>query len=91
MQVSLENTNPLERRMTVSLPAERLDGVVGKRLQEIARTARLKGFRPGKIPAKVVEQRWGTQVRDEVLGERLGADGHPARLDQCRDHDRTRW
>ena len=42
---------------------------VGKRLQEIARTARLKGFRPGKIPAKVVEQRWGTQVREEVLGE----------------------
>jgi trigger factor len=69
MQVSLENTTSLERRMTVSLPAERLDGVVGKRLQEIARTARLKGFRPGKIPAKVVEQRWGTQVRDEVLGE----------------------
>ena len=69
MQVSLENTTPLERRMTVSLPAERLDGVVGKRLQEIARTARLKGFRPGKIPAKVIEQRWGTQVRDEVLGE----------------------
>jgi len=69
MQVSLENTTSLERRMTVSLPAERLDGVVGKRLQEIARTARLKGFRPGKIPAKVIEQRWGTQVRDEVLGE----------------------
>jgi trigger factor len=69
MQVSLENTTSLERRMTVSLPAERLDGVVGKRLQEIARTARLKGFRPGKIPDKVVEQRWGTQVRDEVLGE----------------------
>ena len=69
MQVSLENTNPLERRMTVSLPAERLDGVVGKRLQEIARTARLKGFRPGKIPTKVIEQRFGTQVREEVLGE----------------------
>jgi len=69
MQVSLENTTPLERRMTVSLPAERLDGVVGKRLQEIARTARLKGFRPGKIPTKVIEQRFGTKVREEVLGE----------------------
>jgi len=69
MQVSLENTTPLERRMTVSLPAERLDGVVGKRLQEIARTARLKGFRPGKIPAKVIEQRWGREVREEVLGD----------------------
>ncbi|MEO8161875.1 MAG: trigger factor [Arenimonas sp.] len=69
MQVSLENTTPLERRMTVSLPAERLDGVVGKRLQEIARTARMKGFRPGKIPTKVIEQRYGSQVREEVLGE----------------------
>src|SRR4249919_2601795 len=69
MQVSLENTTPLERRMTVSLPAERFDGVVGKRLQEIARTARLKGFRPGKIPAKVIEQRFGPKVREEVLGE----------------------
>ena len=46
MQVSLENTGSLQRRMTVSLPAERLDGVVGRRLQEIGRTARLKGFRP---------------------------------------------
>jgi len=69
MQVSLENTTALERRMTVSLPAERLDGVVGKRLQEIARTAKLKGFRPGRIPPKVIEQRYGTKVRDEVLGE----------------------
>jgi trigger factor len=69
MQVSLENTSSLERRMTVSVPADRYDGVVGKRLQEIGRTARLKGFRPGKIPAKVIEQRFGTQVRNEVMGE----------------------
>lgn len=69
MQVSLENTNSLERRMTVSLPAERLDGVVGKRLVEIARTTRLKGFRPGHIPPKVIEQRFGPRVRDEAMGE----------------------
>jgi trigger factor len=69
MQVSLENTGSLERRMTVSLPAERLDGVVGRRLQEIARTTRLKGFRPGKIPTKVIEQRFGAQVRQEALGD----------------------
>ena len=69
MQVSLENTASLERRMTVSLPAERLDGVVGKRLQEIAPHRRLKGFRPGKIPTKVIEQRFGAQVREEALGE----------------------
>ena len=69
MQVSLENTASLERRLTVSLPAERLDGVVGQRLQEIARTAKLKGFRPGRIPPKVIEQRYGPQVREEALGE----------------------
>ena len=69
MHVSLENTASLERRMTVSLPAERLDGVVGRRLQEIARTAKLKGFRPGRIPPKVIEQRYGPQVRDEAMGE----------------------
>ncbi|MFY2764369.1 trigger factor [Arenimonas sp. MALMAid1274] len=69
MQVSLENTANLERRLTVSLPAERLDGVVGKRLQEIARTANIKGFRRGKVPSKVIEQRFGPQVRNEAYGE----------------------
>jgi len=69
MQVSLESTASLERRMTVSLPAERLNGVVGNRLREIARTANLKGFRPGKVPTKVIEQRFGAQVRAEAFGE----------------------
>ena len=69
MQVSLENTTNLERRMTVSLPAERLDGVIDERLREIARTANLKGFRRGKVPTKVIEQRFGAQVRAEAFGE----------------------
>ena len=69
MQVSLENIASLERRMTVILPAERLEGVVGNRLHEIARTVKLKGFRPGKVPAKVVQQRYGEQVRAEAMGE----------------------
>lgn len=69
MQVSLENTANLERRMTVSLPAERLEGVVGARLREIARTANIKGFRKGKVPTKVIEQRFGPQVRNEAMGE----------------------
>lgn len=69
MQVSLENIANLERRLTVSLPSERLDGVVDNRLREIARTANLKGFRPGKVPAKVIEQRFGAQVRAEAFGE----------------------
>jgi len=69
MQVSLENTANLERRLTVSLPAERFEGVVGKRLQEIGRTASIKGFRRGKVPAKIIEQRFGAQVRNEAYGE----------------------
>jgi trigger factor len=69
MQVSLETTTPLERRMTVSVPADRLDGAVGERLREIARTANIKGFRPGKVPTKVIEQRYGAQVRNEAYGD----------------------
>lgn len=67
MQVSVESVGNLERKMTFSLPADRLEGQVGSRLREIGRTARIKGFRPGKVPAKVIEQRFGEQVRNEVL------------------------
>jgi len=67
MQVQVESVGNLERRMTLHLPADRLETQVGSRLREIARTARIKGFRPGKVPTKVVEQRYGQQVRAEVL------------------------
>jgi trigger factor len=67
MQTSVETTGNLERRVTFQLPAEQVEGEVGGRLREIARTARIKGFRPGKVPAKVIEQRYGPQVRAEVL------------------------
>ena len=67
MQASVESVGGLERRITFRLPAERLESQVGGRLREIARTARIKGFRPGKVPAKVIEQRYGEQVRAEVL------------------------
>jgi trigger factor len=69
MQVSVENVGSLQRRLTVSLPSESLDSATGARLGEIARTARIKGFRPGKVPAKIIEQRYGAQVRNEVLGD----------------------
>ena len=71
MQVSVESTGNLERRVTLSLPAGDIDDQVGGRLREIARTARIKGFRPGKVPAKVIEQRFGGQVRDEIVGGML--------------------
>ncbi len=69
MQVSVETVSSLERRMTVGLPAERIDAEVDKRLAEAARNVRLDGFRRGKVPMKVVRQRFGLGVRQEVLGE----------------------
>jgi len=67
MQVSVETLGSLERRLTFRLPSERLETQVGGRLREIARTAKIKGFRPGKVPTKVIEQRYGQQVRAEIL------------------------
>ena len=67
MQVSVESTGNLERRVILSLPAGDVDDQVGGRLREIARTVRIKGFRPGKVPTKVVEQRYGGQVRAEIV------------------------
>ena len=69
MLVTVESTGTLERRMRVELPAERIEKEIESRLKSVGRTAKIKGFRPGKIPAKVVRQRYGGQVRQEVLSE----------------------
>jgi trigger factor len=69
MQVSIENLSTLERRMTVAVPAQRIETQVGQRLKEAAKTVQLKGFRKGKVPMKVVQDRFGASVRQEVLGE----------------------
>jgi trigger factor len=69
MQVSVESTGALERRMEVQVPAETIEKAVDERLQKLSRTVRLKGFRPGKVPVKVVRQQFGLQVRQEVLGD----------------------
>ncbi|MEJ2646644.1 MAG: trigger factor [Gammaproteobacteria bacterium] len=69
MQVSVETTGALERRMTVQIPAERVDQEVENRLKRLAKTARLDGFRPGKVPMRVVQRRYGPQVRAEVVSE----------------------
>ncbi len=69
MQVSIETTSGLERRLTVGVPAERIETEVDSRLQKAAGNVRLPGFRPGKVPMKVMRQRFGAGVRQEVLGE----------------------
>ena len=69
MQVSIETTSGLERRLTVGVPAERIESEINNRLQKAAGSVRLAGFRPGKVPMKVMRQRFGAGVRQEVLGE----------------------
>jgi trigger factor len=69
MQVTVETTRGLERRVKVQVPEDRIQGEVSKRLTSIAQSARLPGFRPGKAPMKVIAQRYGKQVREEVVGE----------------------
>jgi len=71
MNVTVESTGALERRMRVELPIEPIQQQVDSRLKAVGRTAKIKGFRPGKVPPKVVKQRYGKQVREEVLGEVL--------------------
>ncbi len=69
MQVLVENIGKLERKLTVSLPADGLQNQISTRLRQLGREVRIKGFRPGKVPARVIEQRFGSQVRSEALGE----------------------
>ena len=69
MRVSIETTSGLERRLTIGVPADRVDGAVEQRLREAARNVRLPGFRPGKVPMKVMQQRFGGGIRQEVIGE----------------------
>jgi trigger factor len=71
MQVSVETTGGLERRMTVGVPREGIEPQLKKRLQTLARQTKINGFRPGKVPMRVVEQRYGQKVRQEILGEVL--------------------
>lgn len=71
MQVSVEATGGLERRMTVNVDEARIASAVDDRLKNMTHTVKLKGFRKGKVPFKVVKQHYGKQVRDEVVGEVL--------------------
>lgn len=71
MQVTVETTGTLERKMTVQIPAERIDSEVARRLESMRRRARIDGFRPGKVPLKVIKQRFGKQVLQEVMNEML--------------------
>ncbi|GGB90674.1 trigger factor [Marinobacterium zhoushanense] len=67
MQVSVETTSGLERQMTITVPAERIDQDVNKQVMQQARTRRMDGFRPGKVPPKVIKRMYGDAIRYDVL------------------------
>ena len=69
MQASLETLSNLERRLKVAVPMDQINNEVDTRLKRLQRTVKLHGFRPGKVPFKVVAQQYGLQVRQEVLGD----------------------
>ena len=69
MQISVETTEGLERKLTIAIPVDRVDTAVNARLKEAAQTIRLNGFRQGKVPLKVVKNKFGKGVRQEVVGE----------------------
>lgn len=71
MQSNVEDLGALERRLNVSIPHEKIETEVENRLKKLAHTAKIHGFRPGKVPLKVVAQQYGPQVRQEVLGDVL--------------------
>jgi trigger factor len=69
MQSNLEALGQLERRLTMAVPVADIDKQVDERLKQLARTVRMAGFRPGKVPLKLVAQQYGPQVRSEVIGD----------------------
>ena len=82
MQVSVESTSALERRMTIGVPAERIETEVTKRLQQTARRAKVPGFRPGKVPMNVIRQRYEETARQEALGDLIQATFYEAIVEQ---------
>ncbi|MBS9402472.1 trigger factor [Halomonas sp. TRM85114] len=69
MQVSVDTTSQIERRITVQVPANEIDEAVAARLKDAAKNVRMDGFRKGKVPMSVIRQRYGSDVRNEVVGE----------------------
>ena len=67
MQVSVENISAIERRLKIQVPAEEVNKQVDSRLREIGKQVKLPGFRPGRIPFKVLKQRYGSQATQEII------------------------
>ena len=81
MQVNVEESGALERKMTVTLPAEQFDSEVDKQLKRLSRTVKVPGFRPGKVPMKIVRSRYQADVLQDVLGDLINST-YPQALQQ---------
>jgi len=71
MQQAVQNTSPLERNITVSIPVQHLEAEIQQRLKKLARTVKMQGFRPGHVPIKMVARHYGFQVRQEVVTDEV--------------------
>jgi trigger factor len=82
MQTSLETLGQLERRLNVAVPLASIDSEVAKRLAKLAKTIKVAGFRPGKVPLKMVTSQYGPQVRSDVISDTVQATFNNALRDQ---------
>lgn len=73
MAVQIETLEKLERRITLTVPAQEISAEIEARLKKLSRTVRADGFRPGKVPLSVVAQRYGASVQYEVMNDKIGA------------------
>ncbi len=78
MKISVEATTDVERKMTIAVPCQEVDAAVKARLLEAARSMKMNGFRKGKIPLKVIKNRFGKGVRQEVVGELMNRSYYEA-------------
>ena len=69
MTTQLETTGPLERKLALTVPMAEITKAADERLKKMAKTVKLPGFRPGKVPLKMVQQSYGQQINAEVMGD----------------------
>ncbi len=81
MQTTLETLGQLERRLNVAVPSAQIEGEIEKRLARLAKTVKMPGFRPGKVPMKMVAQQYGPQVRSDVISDAVQSSFNDAMRD----------
>lgn len=82
MQVSVEETSALGRKMTIMVPADKIEAEISDRLNKMKGNVKIDGFRPGKVPMKMVRQRYGSQVRQEVMADQMQSSYRDAVLQE---------